>query len=131
MINRGGNRMIPEKMLEVLKYEGVVAVVTQGAEGAHVVNTWNSYLKVTEDERILGPVGGMNKTESNIQQNNKVLITLGSREVQGFHSKGTGFLINGTAAFVSQGSDFDEMKQKFPWARAVLEIRPESITQTL
>lgn len=123
--------MIPEKMLEVLKYEGVVAVVTQGTEGAHVVNTWNSYLKVTEDERILGPVGGMNKTESNIQQNNKVLMTLGSREVQGFHSKGTGFLISGTAAFIYQGSEFDEIKQRFPWARAVLQVTPESVTQTL
>lgn len=123
--------MIPEKMQEVLKHEGVVAIVTQGAGGAHVVNTWNSYLKISEDERLLIPAGGMNTTEANIKQNNKVLMTLGSREVQGLHSKGTGFLISGTAAFLRQGAEFDETKQKFPWARAVLEIKPEQITQTL
>lgn len=123
--------MIPEKMQEVMKHEGVVAIVTQGAEGAHVVNTWNSYLKISEGERLLIPAGGMNTTEANIKQDNKVLLTMGSREVQGFHSMGTGFLINGTAAFVYQGAEFDEIKQKFPWARAVLELKPEKITQTL
>lgn len=123
--------MIPEKMLEVLRYEGVVAIVTQGEEGPHVVNTWNSYIRITEDGKMLGPVGGMKKTEANIAHNDRVLVTLGSREVQGFHSMGTGFLIKGTAAFVHEGRGFEEVKQSFPWARAVLEIRPESVTQTL
>lgn len=123
--------MIPEKMLEVLKYEGVVAIVTEGSKGAHVVNTWNSYLNIAEDNKIIAPVGGMNTTEANLQENNKVLVTLGSREVEGFHSMGTGFLITGTAAVIKEGNKFDEMKQKFPWARAILEIKPESIAQTL
>lgn len=123
--------MIPEKMLEVLDHEGVVAIVTQGVNEAHVVNTWNSYLKLTADERLLAPVGGMKTTETNVQQNNKILMTMGSREVQGFHSKGTGFLISGTAGFIYEGAEFNEMKQKHPWARAVLQIKPESITQTL
>ena len=123
--------MIPEKMLEVLKHEGVVAIVSQGKEGPHVINTWNSYLTITSDERIIGPVGKMNKTESNVKGNNAVLMTLGSREVQGFNAKGTGFLIKGIAAFVYQGDEFNEIKQRFPWARAVLQIKPESITQTL
>jgi flavin reductase (DIM6/NTAB) family NADH-FMN oxidoreductase RutF len=123
--------MIPDKMLEVLKHEGVVAIVSQGKEGPHVINTWNSYLTITSDERIIGPVGKMNKTESNVKENSAVLVTLGSREVQGFNSKGTGFLIKGAAAFVYQGDEFNEIKQRFPWARAVLQIKPESITQTL
>ncbi len=123
--------MIPAKLTEVLKHEGVVSIVTQGTKGPHVINTWNSYIKITEDERILGPVGGMNTTELNVKQNNKILMTLGSREVQGFHSKGTGFLLEGTATFVFSGAEFDEIKQKYSWARAILEIKPESITQTL
>lgn len=123
--------MIPEKMLEVLKHEGVVAIVTNGDDGAHIVNTWNSYLNIIDDKRLLVPVGGMKATESNIKHNNKVLMTMGSREVQGFHSMGTGFLINAEATFISQGTEFDDMKQKFPWIRAVLEIKTESITQTL
>ena len=30
--------MIPEKLLEVLRHEGVVAIATQGLDGPHVVN---------------------------------------------------------------------------------------------
>lgn len=123
--------MFPEKLLEVLKYEGVVAIVTEGADGAHIVNTWNSYIKLTNDERLLAPVGGMNITEGNLNSNSKVLLTMGSREVQGFHSKGTGFLIKGSAEILKQGIELDVIKQDFPWARAVLVINPDSITQTL
>ncbi|QGU94167.1 FMN-binding protein [Clostridium bovifaecis] len=123
--------MIPDKMLEVLKHEGVVALVTEGKEGAHVVNTWNSYIRITEDERLLLPAGYMNTTEANIQHNDKVLITVGSREVQGFNGPGTGFLIDGSAKFVKEGSEFDEMKQRFPWARATVEVTIKSATQTL
>lgn len=123
--------MIPEKFMDVLKNEGVVAIVTEGAERAHIVNTWNSYIRLTHDESLLAPVGGMNKTEANLKINNKVLVTMGSREVQGFHSKGTGFFIKGTAVILNQGMELDKIKQSFPWARAVLIIKPESITQTL
>jgi len=123
--------MIPGKLIEVLKYEGVVSIVTKGVSDAHVVNTWNSYLEVTKDKRLLAPVGGMNTTEANVNQNDKIQMTLGSREVQGFHSKGIGFLITGSATFLYAGAEFDEMKKRFPWARATIEIKPESITQTL
>lgn len=123
--------MIPEKMLAVLEHEGVVAIVTKGAQEPHVVNTWNSYINITEQGELLIPVGGMNETEKNIKQNNWVQMTLGSREVAGFQYMGTGFLISGTAAMVCEGEKFDGMKQKFPWARAVLVVKPDSITQTL
>lgn len=123
--------MIPEKMLDVLKHEGVVALVTNGPDGAHVVNTWNSYIKVSKDEKLLIPAGYMNKTEANLQQNNNVQITLGTREVQGFNGPGTGFLIVGTAKFLKEGSDFQDFKQRFPWARAVVEVTVSSATQTL
>ena len=123
--------MIPQKILDVLKQEGVVSIVSQGVNIPHVVNTWNSYIKITEDKRMLIPVGGMNTTETYVKKNNNVLLTLGSREVEGFHSMGTGFLINGIASFIYEGSEYDTVKEKFPWARAALEIKPESITQTL
>lgn len=123
--------MIPDKLLEVLSHEGVVAIVTHGKKGIHVVNTWNTYLRVSEDGRLLAPVGGMKTAEEAINDNDKVVITLGSREVQGFRSKGTGFLIKGSALFVYDGQEFDKLKLDFPWARAVLVITPDSITQTL
>lgn len=75
--------MIPEKLLEVLKHDGVVAIATLGQEGPHMVNTWNSYIQITDDDRLLIPVGYMHRTEANITDNNQVLLTLGSSKVAG------------------------------------------------
>ena len=38
--------MIPEKLLEIMKQDGVVAIATLGKEGPHLVNTWNGYIRV-------------------------------------------------------------------------------------
>jgi hypothetical protein len=123
--------MIPEKLLEVLKHDGVVAIATQGQDGPHLVNTWNSYIKITDDGRLLIPAGYMEHTEANIAKNSNVLITLGSSKVAGKNGPGTGFLIKGTAAFISSGPDFDVIKAKFAWARATLAVTILSATQTL
>ena len=123
--------MIPEKLLEVMKHDGVVAIATLGQDGPHMVNTWNSYIKITSDGRLLIPAGYMQVTEANIATNNNVLITLGSSKVAGKNGPGTGFLIKGTAAFVTSGPDFDAIKAKFSWARAALAITILSATQTL
>ncbi len=123
--------MIPEKLLEVLKQDGVVAIATLGQDGLHMVNTWNSYVRITDDERILIPVGYMNRTESNIAFDNNILITLGSSKVAGNIGPGTGFLIKGTAAFITSGPDFDIMKETFSWARATMAVTADTITQTL
>ena len=58
--------MIPEKLLDIMKQDGVVAIATLGEDGPHMVNTWNSYLRTTEDGRLLIPAGYMNRTEANI-----------------------------------------------------------------
>lgn len=123
--------MIPEKMREVLKQDGVVAIATLGEEGPHLVNTWNSYIQVSSDERLLIPVGYMQHTEANIAFNNQVLITLGSSKVAGNMGPGTGFLIKGTAVIADSGADFDLIKAKFSWARAVMAVAIASATQTL
>lgn len=123
--------MIPEKLLEVLKQDGVVAIATLGQDGPHMVNTWNSYVKITSDGRLLIPAGYMQHTEANIAINSNVLITLGSSKVAGKNGPGTGFLIKGTAAFITSGPDFDVIKARFPWARATLAVTILSATQTL
>jgi len=123
--------MIPEKLRQVLQHEGVVAIVTLGEDGPHAVNTWNSYLQLTEDERLLIPVGGMIRTEANLEKNHDILITLGTREVDGFRGPGTGFLISGTGAVMASGSSFDRVKAQFPWVRAALEVSNLKATQTL
>lgn len=123
--------MIPEKLVEVMKQDGVVAIATLGQDGPHMVNTWNSYIQITEDERILIPVGYMHRTETNIAFNDQVLITLGSSKVAGNMGPGTGFLIKGTACIEATGSNFDLIKAKFTWARAVMIVTASSIEQTL
>lgn len=123
--------MIPEKLREVLGHEGVVAIATLGQDGPHLVNTWNSYVQITEAGRLLIPMGYMRRTEANIASNNQVLITMGSREVAGNIGPGTGFLIKGTASIETSGPDFDMVKAKFPWARAVMTVTASSIDQTL
>ena len=122
---------IPETLLEVLKKDGVVAIATLGPDGPHMVNTWNTYIRLSEDGRLLIPAGYYHKTEANIAVNNQVLVTLGSIKVQGRNGPGTGFLIKGTASFLTTGPDFDAMKSRFGWARAVLAIKIDSATQTL
>ena len=123
--------MIPEKLLEVLKQDGVVAIATLGEDGPHMVNTWNSYVRITDDGRLLIPAGYMHHTEANIATNSNVLITLGSSKVAGKNGPGTGFLIKGTAAFIFSGPDFDATKKRFSWARAALSVTILSATQTL
>lgn len=124
--------MLTEKFFDVLKKEGVVSIVSWGIDEPHVVNTWNSYLVVTSDERILIPAYAMNRTEKNINQNNKVKIALGSKEVLGYKDyQGTGFVINGTAKYLASGSEFDMMKEKFSFLTRVLEITVTSAKQML
>ena len=125
------NKKLSEKFLDVLQYEGVVSIVSWGVE-THVANTWNSYLVVTEDERILIPAYGFRKTEKNVDVNNKVKLTLGSKDVLGYNDyPGTGFIINGTARYFSSGDEYDFMKKKFSFLTRVLEITVETAKQML
>ena len=123
--------MLNEKLLEVISHEGVVAIVSWSNNEAHVVNTWNSYVNATEDGKLLIPAAGMRKTQKNVEQNRKVKVTIGSKEVMGHMYMGTGFLIEGTAKFLESGLDFDMMKKKFSFLSRVLEITVISAKQTL
>ncbi len=122
--------MIPDQLLKIMEKDGVVAIATSGPDGPHLVNTWNSYLKISPDGRLFIPAGYMHKTEANIKLNPHVLITLGSSKIGGLHGPGAGYLIKGQAQFVTSGPDFDFMKEKFSWLRATLAVTIESATQT-
>jgi len=124
--------MLTDKFHEVLKNEGVVSIVSWGVDEPHIVNTWNSYLVVTPDERILIPAYAMRKTEKNVNQNSKVKLALGSKDVLGYKDyPGTGFIIEGTAKYLESGSEYDMMKEKFAFLTRVLEITVTSATQML
>jgi Pyridoxamine 5'-phosphate oxidase len=122
---------LPDTLLEVLKKDGVIAIATLGPDGPHMVNTWNSYIRVSADGRLLIPAGYFHKTEANIAVNNQVLVSLGSSKVQGLQGPGAGFLIKGTATFLKEGAECDAVKSRFSWARAALSIKVDSATQTI
>jgi predicted pyridoxine 5'-phosphate oxidase superfamily flavin-nucleotide-binding protein len=125
-------KMLPEKFHDVLQHEGVVAIVSWGNDEPHVVNTWNSYLVVTDDEHILIPAYGMRKTEKNVNVNNRVKLTLGSKEVIGYRDyQGTGFQMEGTAVYHESGAVYDLMKEKFSFLTRVLDITVTAIKQTI
>jgi len=125
-------KRLPEKFYNVLQHEGVVAIVSWGDNEPHVVNTWNSYLVVTDEEHILIPAYGMRKTEKNVRVNNRVKITLGSKEVLGYKEyQGTGFMIEGTASYIESGDTFDMMKEKFSFLTRVIDITVTAIKQTI
>jgi hypothetical protein len=124
--------MLSNKFHEVLENEGIVTIVTWGKEEPHIVNEWNSYLVVTEDERILIPAGIMHTTEKNINDNNKIKMALGSKNAKGYHNyQGTGFVVEGTARFFSSGAEYNMMKKKFEFLTRVLEITVTSVKQML
>jgi len=123
--------MLNQKFMEVIAHEGVVSIISWGEGEPHVVNTWNSYLTLTDNGRILIPAAGMRRTQKNTIVNEKVKLTLGSKEVMGYNYPGTGFLMEGTARFVESGADYDMMFAKFPFLSRVLEITVTSLKQTL
>ena len=125
------NKRLPEKFFDVLKHEGVVTVMSWGVE-PHIVNTWNSYIVVTDDERLLIPAYGFRKTEKNVNVNNKIKLALGSREVLGYKDyQGTGFIVTGAARYISSGDEYEYMKKKFPFLTRVFEVTVDKATQML
>ncbi|MGQ8336727.1 pyridoxamine 5'-phosphate oxidase family protein [Sunxiuqinia sp. A32] len=124
-------KKLSEKFYEVIDHEGVVSITSWGVV-PHVVNTWNSFLVITEDERILIPAYGFRKTEKNIKVNNEVKLTLGSKDVEGYKNyPGTGFLIEGTAAYIESGEEYDFMKEKFSFLSRVFEVTVTKAKQML
>jgi hypothetical protein len=125
--------MLNEKLLDILSHpaDGAITIVTNGNDGSHLVNTWNSYIVVTPDDKLLIPAYGYNKTERNLSTHNQAILSIASREIEGYKGKGTGFIVKGTTRFVKSGEDFDRMKEKFSWVRAVLEITVTDAKQML
>ena len=118
---------------EVLERTEWIAIATAGADGPHVVATWGDYVRalgVTKDELLI-PVGGMRKTQANLARDSRVELLFGSRQVRGTHGPGKGCGIMGTAVIHTAGAKFDAVKAKFPWARAVLVVKVETVTEQL
>lgn len=125
------NKKLSEKFHEVLQHEGVVSIMSWGVE-PHLVNTWNSFVVITEDERILIPAYGFRKTEKNIQVNSNIQLALGSKDVLSYKDyPGTGFIVKGTASYIESGAEYDMMKEKFSFLKRVFEVTVDSAKQML
>lgn len=123
--------MFTDKFMEVVGKEGVVSIVSCANNEAHVVNTWNSYLRIPEDGKILLPAWAMRKTEKNTLENNKLLLTVGSKEVEGRMGQGCGFYLEGTANFITSGEVYDKMKAEYGFLTRVLEVTVTELKQTV
>ena len=107
-----------QKFLDVMKDEGPVTIVTINANPASVVNTWMSYVKVDEENnRLYLPAAGMHSIENDFANDNHVVLTMGSKKVEGTAGPGAGFHVKGTGKFLAEGPEFAEMKARFPWLR--------------
>ena len=124
--------MLSNIFYECIRHDGIVAIASCSKDGqAHVINTWNKYLIVTEDEKILIPAFGMRKTENNAAFHPQIEITIGSHEVQGKMEMGAGCLLTGTASFQKEGELFEAMHEKCSFANRVLVFSPNSCKQTI
>lgn len=107
------------------------AIVTNGTDGVHLANTWNSYIRLENDDTLYIPVGGMIKTEENLKENGKILLSVTNREIQGFNFPGTGVLIEGTGKIVTTGDLVEKTKESYPWIRGVLVVKIDKVEQKL
>lgn len=125
--------MLSKTFFEVIQNEGVVSITSWGSgDQPNVRCTWNSYLRITKDERILAPIAGFTSVQGDVSKNDRVMLTLGSREVEGFNNyQGTGFLIEGRARFTDCGVEFEQMQKEYPFMNKLLEITVESAKQLL
>jgi len=125
--------MIDDKLIELINFppDSAASIVTNSKEGSHVVNTWNSYIKVVDNKYLLIPVGRMKQTEKNLLEDKRILLTISNREMMGLSYKGTGFLVKGDGHIATSGAHYETIKQSFGWARGVLVIEVREQQQTL
>jgi hypothetical protein len=124
--------LLNKTFYDCVKHAGIVSVCSSSKEGkGHIANTWNKYLIVTREEKILIPCFGFRKTENNVKHDPELEVIVGSHEVQGKVGRGTGFLLKGTAEFQKQGTLFEEMHAKCVFANRVLVFTPVSCEQTI
>lgn len=120
------------KFLEVMQHEGPVTIVTINAKPASVVNTWGSYVNINEaGNYLLIPAAGMRSIEHDFATDNTVVLTMGSKAVEGTVGPGAGFHVHGTGEFIEAGAEFDAMQAKFPWIRKVLKVNIKEIQQKI
>ena len=121
------------KLVQILNHnvDSAASIVTWNQEGPHLVNTWNSFIQIINDTTLHIPAGGFNQTEKNLQKQPVIILSITSKAVQGFSNPGTGVVVEGVGRIITDGVELESMRTKFPWARAVLEVKITNTTQTM
>lgn len=117
----------------VLEETEWVAIATLGDGNVHLVGTWGDYISsigIKENE-ISVPAGWYFETEKNLERSDRIEILCASRNVQGKHGPGKGCRIKGRGRLLTHGKQADAVREKFPWARGVLLIQAEEVTELL
>lgn len=124
--------MLNQTFLDVMNHEGAVSIISSSSEapGYHVVNTWNSYVRIEEDKLFI-PAAGMHSVQKDVEKNNQVTLTMGSKEVIGTVGPGAGFHVHGTAEFIEDGAIYNQMKMEMPFLTRILQINVLSIEQKI
>ncbi len=119
---------------DVIEKTEVVAIATYGENGPHLVATWGDFIKsldINDGKTIIIPVGGYHQTEKNLNDDNRIELLVGSKQVQGKNGPGTGYRLVGRAEITASGKFAELTKAKFPWARGALVIQVEKADQLL
>lgn len=117
------------KIESILNHEGIFSIVAKDEDFPHIVNTWNTFV-IFKDNNLFVPVGGMNKMEEILEKDNRVIVVIGTRELMGLHGMGMGVKIVGKAKIFQDIEEYEVMKTKFEWARAVMKIEILEAYQT-
>ena len=118
-------------IVKILEHEGPASFATEGPDGPHMAATWNSYIEIAGDRAVIIPVGQLEKTEENINAGSKFQMIVASKEIKGSNGDGAGFLLKGTAEFKETGMEFNRIKSRFPWIRAIMIFNIEEERQLL
>ena len=111
-------------LLDTTEY---LAIVTDGANGPHLVGNWGDYLRAlgTDGNTLILPAGYYHETEANLSRSGRVQVMAASRQVLGTHGPGQGCVLSGRGEVVTAGPLAEKAKAKFPWARGALLIHVE------
>ncbi len=74
----------------------------------------------------MAPAGGYRKTEENLARGSPVQMIVG-----GHLPRAIGFRLTGRAALETGTPNHERVRRRFPWARAAVVLRVDSVEQVL
>jgi len=123
--------MFEQPLIECLKHQGPVSIVTGSAKGPHLVATWVSYLEIIDNRTLAIPGYAYHQTEKNINDGSGVQLLLGTKELEGRTGPGRGFRLTGQGRFDTEGEIYEKVKSRFNGIRAAFVITVDQVEQLI